>query len=200
VRTHGEVCEVFNKPHTQERVDLSALCEVCEVCEVLDKKIKLNRRLLRPWVRLGSWVVEEAKKKQDWALKPRTPRTPHTMHVLCGSFVCEVFVRAKNAHTGPGVRLSICPGGVRAYAVDSCLWPLHAHLNLYPAIARRGNSACVIPYFSLRAPATRFVSHLKMLSSKDGRSPASADVSRAGSAIAWSSAGSVGCPHSSISG
>ena len=32
-------CEVFNKPHTQERVDLSALCEVCEVCEVLDKKI-----------------------------------------------------------------------------------------------------------------------------------------------------------------
>ena len=32
-------CEVFNKPHTQESVDLSALCEVCEVCEVLDKKI-----------------------------------------------------------------------------------------------------------------------------------------------------------------
>ena len=33
-------CEVFNKPHTQERVDLSALCEVCEVSEVLDKKVK----------------------------------------------------------------------------------------------------------------------------------------------------------------
>ena len=84
--------------------------------------------------------------KKELDLKPRTPRTPHTMLVLCGSFVCEVFVGAKNAHTGPGVRLSTCPGGVRVYAVDSCLWPLHALLNLYPAIARRGNSACVIPF------------------------------------------------------
>ena len=106
VRNPVRFCEVCKSPHTQVSLDLSALCEVCEVVRFLDKKIKLEPNTLAA---VGTGGGEE---KQDLALKPRKPRTPHTMLVLCGSFVCEVFVGAKNAHTGQ-CEISICPQGVR---------------------------------------------------------------------------------------
>ena len=104
-RTHGEVCEVFNRPHTQVSLDLSALCEVCEVCEVLDEKINWEQKIrFRP---LGTGAGEE---KTRLALK--TSHTAHTSHNACFMrvFACEVFVGAKNAHTGR-CELSICPRG-----------------------------------------------------------------------------------------